>query len=423
MEAVMRLRRPSSRHLPLIPRLPALLACAGLAACGSGTSGGLETQVRDSAGVAIVETPDHPARGAGGWALDQQPFLSIGTFDGDSLYQLYRISGGIRLSDGRIVLSDDGSLQLRMFGPDGAFLRAWGREGEGPGEFLAVEVMGVVGGDTLVVVDGRLRRISLFHPERGFLEQYSVDERAGHVLFANGMFGDGSIVFGGELTFGPGGDTPENGINRSEARYRSARRDGSFGATFGSVPGAEMFMQAQSGGGEIHVSAVSIPYGRSPAAHARGEILYVGSGDTYEILGFGPDGRLDRIIRVLQPPPPVTSQDVERFIEGEVAALEDPSRAPATRNLLNDIPTPATMPAYRAFTVDSEGFLWVEDFRRPWERLRNWTVFDGEGRPRTRLSLPSGNRLLDIGRDYVMAVFEDPLGVQYLRLFALSRGE
>ena len=50
-------------------------------------------------------------------------------------------------------------------------------------------------------------------------------------------------------------------------------------------------------------------------------------------------------------------------------------------------------------------------------------MFDGEGRPRTRLSLPSDNRLLDIGRDYVMAVFEDPLGVQYLRLFALSRGE
>jgi len=343
--------------------------------------------------------------------------------EGDSLYQLYRVSGGIRLADGRIVLSDDGSLQLRLFGPDGVFLRNWGREGEGPGEFLAVEVMGAVGGDTLVVVDGRMRRISLFHPEAGFVEQFTVDERAGHVLFPNGMFGDGSIVFGGELTFGPGGDTPEDGINRSEARYRSARRDGSFGATFGSVPGSEMFMQAQGGGGEIHISAVSIPYGRNPAAHARGEILYLGSGDTYEILGFKPDGRLERIIRVLQPQLPVTSQDVERYIEAEVAALDDPSRAPAIRSLLHDIPAPETMPAYQAFTVDSEGSLWVEDFRRPGEKLRTWTVFDREGRPRTRLSLPSDNRVLEIGRDYLMAVFEDSLGVQYLRLFALSRGE
>jgi hypothetical protein len=113
---------------------------------------------------------------------------------------------------------------------------------------------------------------------------------------------------------------------------------------------------------------------------------------------------------------------VDRLIQERVASLEDPSAAPALRNALRDMPTPPTMPAYQSLVVDVEGCLWVEDFQRPGVGLKSWTVFGEEGRPRTRLSLPADNRVLEIGKDYVMAVFEDPLGVEYLRLYGLTRG-
>jgi hypothetical protein len=80
------------------------------------------------------------------------------------------------------------------------------------------------------------------------------------------------------------------------------------------------------------------------------------------------------------------------------------------------------MPAYQSLLVDAEGCLWVEDFQRPGVGLKSWTVFDAEGRPRTRLSLPASNRVLEIGSDYVMAIFEDALEVEYLRLYGLTRG-
>lgn len=390
--------------------------------CGGGESTAIQTQVRDSAGITIVESTGLPEAGAGGWVLSQGPSLTIGTFQGDTLYQLYRVSGGTRLSDGRIVLSDNGSFQLRVFGPDGTFLGRWGREGEGPGEFQSIEIVGKLAGDTVVVLDGRQRRISLFHPDTGFLAQSTIEEEVGMTFVSNGLFRDGSIVFGGGLTFGPGGDLPSDGLNRSDTPYRSARLDGSLAADFGTVPGPEVFMRSRGAGGEYMISATVIPFGRRPAAFAHGSWFYAGSSDTYQLSVFDDSGRLDRVLRVLAPLPPVTGQDVDELIEERVAALEDPSQAPAVRTSMREMPTPETMPAYGGLIVDEADFLWIQDFPRPGVRLRTWTVFDPEGTPRTRLSLPSDNRVLEIGEDHLMAVFEDSLGVEYLRIYPLRRG-
>lgn len=412
---------------PLSPTSPALLSCLVLAhgllsGCGSERPSAVETQARDSAGISIVESTSLPEIGSGGWSLDQTPSLTLGTFDGDTLYQLYEVSGGTRLSDGRIVISDNGSFQLRVFGPTGEFLSAFGREGEGPGEFKSVRLMGSLPGDTLVAMDGSLRRISLFHPEMGFVRQTTVEEDVGVTWVTNGMFGDGSIVFGGGMSFGPGGDMPSDGLNRPDTPYRSASLSGALEVDFGTVPGSEYFMRTQGGGGEFFISASLIPFGRHPSGYARGDRFYLGSADTYEIRGFDPTGRLMEIFRVLEGLPPVTSQDVDRLIQGRVEDLEDPSEAPGVRSSIREMPTPETMPAYQGFRVDSEGFLWVEAYLPPWEGLRSWAVFDPNGVPRTRLALPESNRLLEVGRDYVLTVFRDELEVEYLRVYPLVRG-
>ena len=407
---------------PALCRIGFLLIPLALPACESETQPHFDTQVIDSAGVTIVESSGFPDLGSGGWSLEQSPSLTVGTFDGDTLYQLYEVSGGTRLSDGRIAISDAGSFQLRVFGTDGDFQAAFGREGEGPGEFKSIRLMGVLPGDTLVVMDGSLRRISLFHPDRGFLSQSTVEEDVGITWVTNGMFGSGSIVFGGGLSFGPGGDMPTDGLNRPDTPYRSANLGGTLEADFGTVPGSEFFMRSQSSGGEYFISASLIPFGRSPAGFARGDRFYLGSADTYLISSFDPGGQLRSIIRVLVPPPPVTSQNIDGLIQRRVDELEDPSGAPGVRSSLREMPTPETMPAYQSLRVDTEGFLWVEDYLLPDDGLRSWTVFDPQGVPITRLSLPRDNRILEIGRDFVLTVYQDQLEVEYLRVYPLIRG-
>jgi hypothetical protein len=64
------------------------------------------------------------------------------------------------LDDGRIVVANGGSQELRYFDGEGTFLFSVGQEGEGPGEFRRPTRVRRAGPDTLLVWDQSLRRIS-----------------------------------------------------------------------------------------------------------------------------------------------------------------------------------------------------------------------------------------------------------------------
>lgn len=400
----------------------AVLLTGALTACGPADRPGIGTEFIDSAGVTIAESPGLPEAGAGGWTLGQTPTLSIGTLEGDTLYELYQVTGAVKLSDGRIALTTNGNRQIRIFTPDGTFLASFGREGEGPGEFRAILVMGTVGLDTLVVLDGRGRRVSRFHPEVGFLGQTLLPEEAGVAMHSNGMFGDGAIVFGGGVNFGGGGDTPPEGYERLTNPFYSVSLDGSGITHFGEFPGTEVVWSTGEFEGRQTLAAVFLHFGKSPRAMARGDRLVLGTRDRYEVSVFEPSGRLVRIVRVQIPPVAVTDAHLEGLLEEWLARLPSPDMAPAVRTGFRDTPHAEFMPAFEALILDAEGCLWLEDVHLPGDRLRTWTVFDEEGVPLTRLSLPFENRVLDIGEDYVLAVFEDDLGVEYVRSYPLDRG-
>lgn len=72
-----------------------------------------------------------------------------------------RILAILPASDGSVVIADAGNLEIGVFGREGAFSHAIGRTGRGPGEFETFRSVGLLG-DTLWVIDFRLRRISFF---------------------------------------------------------------------------------------------------------------------------------------------------------------------------------------------------------------------------------------------------------------------
>ncbi len=97
------------------PAIAAVLAALSLAGCRTGEASGPTSEVRDSAGVAIVLNSGEVGPDGGGWAVDPEPVLSIGTFAGDSLYQLFRVQGAARLPDGRIAVANGGSGEIRVY--------------------------------------------------------------------------------------------------------------------------------------------------------------------------------------------------------------------------------------------------------------------------------------------------------------------
>lgn len=62
--------------------------------------------------------------------------------------------------DGKIFVAEGQAQEIRVFEPTGQFVRAFGRSGSGPGEFLALYSLAVLG-DTLLAMDSGNARISL----------------------------------------------------------------------------------------------------------------------------------------------------------------------------------------------------------------------------------------------------------------------
>ena len=51
-----------------------------------------------------------------------------------------------------------------------------------------------------------------------------------------------------------------------------------------------------------------------------------------------------------------------------------------------------------------------------------WTVFDPEGHALGMVETPEGLEIYEIGEDYLLGKVEGELGVDYIQLWALSRG-
>src|SRR5688500_11012726 len=117
----------NSRHMP--PRrqraaLTVLVVFPGLVAlggCPSRDEGTSNVTRRDSAGIAIVESSRAMWDGSEVWTVDTAATVSIGAVAGEAPYLLNRVAGATRLPDGRVVVADGGSSQLRFFDSTGAF--------------------------------------------------------------------------------------------------------------------------------------------------------------------------------------------------------------------------------------------------------------------------------------------------------------
>ena len=110
---------PNAPPAPSAPRLavmtPVLLGILLTAAsCGDGADSG---------------SPDTLAS----WSLSEEPAVVIGGADEREGYLLHQVVGAIRLGDGRIVVLNGSSLELKYYDPEGVHLLDAGGEGEGPG--------------------------------------------------------------------------------------------------------------------------------------------------------------------------------------------------------------------------------------------------------------------------------------------------
>ncbi len=400
---------------PTLAMLTLAALCSGCAE--QAATRAVTTTVRDSAGITLVENRIDTARARGGWALGEAPILTIGGLDVPESQQLFQVSGARRLADGRIAVVDGGSAEVRVYDRRGALVHAHGRKGEGPGEYQSPRLAGVLGPDTLVVYDSRLRRVSLLNPDAGFVRSFLVGTEGGGFPLAIGVTDEGGLAIGGGMFFSSDQGFPSGRV-RPNSRYVILSPDGSIRGDFGDVPAADMF--ARSSGGMFQ--AASLPFGRRTAAAVGHDAFWLGTGDAWEVRGYTLDAELVRIVRFVRPQPRVTDALRNAYLAEQLADVDDAGEARQLRERHAAMPSPELVPPYEHFAVDAVEHLWIGEYLLPDQVARTYTIVDPEGRATGRLTMPERTLPLDIGTDYVLGLTRDELDVERLTLWRLERG-
>jgi len=391
---------------------PVLLACC-MAACGAGSSGTGSFLVTDSAGVEVVINTAPAWREGEAWTLASQPALDIGVVEGDSAYQLFRVRDAVRLTDGRIVVANGGSYELRYYDPVGAHLKSVGRVGDGPGEFQGLDDLIVLPGDSLLVVDFGLSRVTLLDGTGALLATYSVPPPFGR-------FPDGTLVrqegVGAPLT-GATGD----GVVRAEvAVVRYTLADETLD-TLVRLPGDEIYRVVEGSGGGVGVTGYRRPFGRFRRSVVHDRWIMSADGSSYEAAVFDLNGRLTRLVRVDRPNRPVTAQDQQNYRERFLASIRDGRSRSRAERMFDGQAFPAAMPALQNLKVDGEGNLWLEEYQAAPEVQPRWALFDPQGRWLGTIDTPHGLRVTDLGSDYVLGIARDQLDTEHVRLYRLMK--
>lgn len=393
-----------------------VLSCA---ACAGGETDGSGATVRDSMGIEIVESSDAAWASGAGWTLAAVPEIDIGVLEGAEEYQLFRVRDARRLRDGRLVVANGGTNELRWYDAEGRFLHATGGDGEGPGEFKGLGWLRPFRGDSFAVYDFNLGRISVVDSDGAFARTVKITP-VGEVSFviAQDVFADGVVLAKSPLIFAGGF---ESGLNRRDELFHTFAPDGEHLDSLGAFPGPEQYIETGGSGNRRFVAVTTLPFGRTPSVAVVGTRFCFGASDTYEIACYERDGALRRLVRRTVPPRPVTPADVDRYREQELAGMDDAEARRDAERRYAEMPVPATMPAYATFTFDASGNLWVREFTVGEVSTWSWTVFDARGRMLGAVDMPADFRVTEIGDDFVLGLWRDEVDVEHVRLYRLRK--
>ncbi len=124
-------------------------------------------------GTVLVVNDDRGTWGAReAWFAEDE--LRIGALEGEGP-DVFGIVSAVEVDEaGNIYVAEYQASEIRVFDPEGHFLRRWGRKGEGPREFRAITGLGWDAAGNLWVQDAGLVRYSVFTTEGRLLAVHAL---------------------------------------------------------------------------------------------------------------------------------------------------------------------------------------------------------------------------------------------------------
>ena len=400
-------------------QIPAfVLLLGGLSGCRTSVSPPPGMTTRDSLGILIVENRA-PAETGASWILDTSSVIDIGSRSADPNQEFSGFVIPVLLSDGRIVVANGGTSELRFFGPDGRWMMTAGRRGAGPGEFENLGWLDVGAGDTLRTYDWSLRRLSVFSANGAFVRPVSL-LIGGEVSSPRplGMLNDGRLVAQSQNAV-----TIESkpGAGRDTVPLFALDLVRGAADSLGRFPGHEHLIHTGKGS----VSAGSLPFGKDLHVLVHNSRVYVGTADGPELLVLGTDGRVERVVRWTAASVPVTPADIEAYTEAVSQDFGPGQEERRDRYLLRlkETPFPKWKPAYAGLLAGPGGSIWVRRYSEPDRSApTDFEVFDSTGRWLGGVRMPSGFDPARITAGAVIGIWRDENDIPHIRVYRLNPG-
>lgn len=388
------------------------------AACQSGVPQWAGT-VTDSAGIEIVSNTRDPLWSVQtAWTLAEE--LRIGSIDEEPEYQFGRIGSIAADADGHIYVLDVQGQHVKVFAPDGEYVRTVGGPGSGPGELGSLTqgapFLAVTRGDTLVVPDMANQRVNRYAPDGSSLGSFPLD-------FQHGFPVAWQATRGGALAMQV---RPLAQAGDAEARDAIVllASDGTVTDTVRTFPSGKSF-SFTGGVPEWHIFAPERAWALADDRH-----IVTGVNDAYRLSMYRPSGALERIVAMPFTLRPVTEGTKDAVFQLFEQAFEDANVPPAViPQLLDRVSFGEFLPAFGTIQLGPAGSLWVQhlrDVETVGERrldianfleeigAPDWDVFDRSGRFLGVVTMPDRFAPRVVVDDRIYGVWRDDLDVQYV---------
>lgn len=394
--------------------LPALLT---FAACGEPATRSADVVV-DTLPGGIPRTMSSAPLEAGRWTLELAREIQPAEEDEGELLNPQSLA---LATDGSVLVAESRPSVIKVYGPDGAYLRSIGGDGAGPGEFRVAWI--AVRGDTLVVQDPMNARATIFDWREGRLLR-SVSTTC---CYWSPIDVDGS----GRAWLRQMAPLPDSSRSYGQAFIRLPLVGGPSDTVFAyeraGLPESPSWTLRMGG-----QARMSMPVPLTPQAHwivePTGGLLTGWSGE-YS-LRVSRDGRDSvAVFGRRWTAPPVSSAEQDRLYDAAVASVagNNPQwdavsvAASFERGLM-----PSQRPSFEFLHADEAGRRWVRLSQPDTTRVA-FDVFDAEGRWLDSLSVPRAQWTAtpwapsDFGAREVAIATEGDDGRPLIRVFAIRR--
>lgn len=340
--------------------------------------------------------------------------VSIGGDDAVPGPDLYRVNGGFRTNSGHTVLADASTNEIRVLDRAARLVKRFGGTGGGPEEFSALLGIWPGGADTIVAYDLLAQRITYWTLDAGLVKESRITFAGLPGLVAR--MADGTFVgyINDEVTMlRPGQSRTDSGtVIRASVNLDSVWPIARYPK--GTTHTIENPLL------EGRPTLFGLPLAPQGLVAAGGQSIWVAYGDGRSIRRFGLSGVGEDSVALDITALELSAAARAEWIDQRVALAPQSDRS-RVRRFLEAIPYPDRFPAIDTAMVDALEHLWVRHFRLPRADSAVWSVYAPDGTVVGRTVLPGDLRLLQVGRDYLLAVRRNETDTEVVVVLALTR--